>query len=272
MRLAALAALRASDGDAALVRELRRLPLFVDLPRADALAVFDALSEQEVGAGTVLCRRGEPGDRAFITQAGTVEVRLGLAPDGVHLRRLGPGDVFGEMSLVTGRPRSADIVAVDAAVLWVLDRADFLALTARSVALLQTLTRTLAGRMAENAEQVDRRPAGPAPGRPADGPGGAPDGGRPSPLSPREREVAALVARGLTNREIAAGLVVTERTAATHIEHILSKLDLRSRAQVAAWAVEQGMLSAPPGPGAPGAPGRQSAPGGPGGPGRSAAR
>ena len=106
MRLAALAALRASDGDAALVRELRRLPLFVDLPRADALAVFDALSEQEVGAGTVLCRRGEPGDRAFITQAGTVEVRLGLAPDGVHLRRLGPGDVFGEMSLVTGRPLS----------------------------------------------------------------------------------------------------------------------------------------------------------------------
>jgi CRP-like cAMP-binding protein len=248
MRLAALADLRASAGDAALARELRRLPLFADLPRADALAVFAALSEVEVAAGTVLCRRGEPGDRAFIAQAGEVEVRLGLAPDGVRLRRLGPGDVFGEMSLVTGQPRSADIVAVSDAVLWVLDRADFLALTAGSVPLLQALTRTLAGRMAENAEQAGRRPAG----RTDAGAGGAagaaaPGGARPSPLTPREREVAALVARGLTNREIAAGLVVTERTAATHIEHILSKLGLRSRAQVAAWAAGQGLLNAPGG-------------------------
>ncbi len=243
MRLAALVDLRASAGDAALARELRRLPLFADLPRADALAVFDALSEVEVAAGTVLCRRGEPGDRAFIAQAGEVEVRLGLAPDGVRLRRLGPGDVFGEMSLVTGRPRSADIVAVSDAVLWVLDRADFLALTAGSVPLLQALTRTLAGRMAENAEQVDLRPAGPPAGQPDGRAGGPP----PSPLTPREREVAALVARGLTNREIAAGLVVTERTAATHIEHILSKLGLRSRAQVAAWAAGQGLLDGPGG-------------------------
>ena len=57
-----------------------------------------------------------------------------------------------------------------------------------------------------------------------------------------------LIAHGLTNREIAAGLVVTERTAATHIEHILNKLGLRSRAQVAVWAAEQGLLDRPGGP------------------------
>ena len=63
-----------------------------------------------------------------------------------------------------------------------------------------------------------------------------------------------LIAQGLTNREIAAGLVVTERTAATHIEHILNKLGLRSRAQVAVWAAEQGLLDRPNGPNGPNGP------------------
>jgi non-specific serine/threonine protein kinase len=66
-------------------------------------------------------------------------------------------------------------------------------------------------------------------------------------LSPREREVAALLAQGLTNRSIAEQLVITEWTADSHVRHILSKLKLRSRAQVAAWAVEQG-LARPPAP------------------------
>ena len=50
----------------------------------------------------------------------------------------------------------------------------------------------------------------------------------------------ALIARGLSNREIAAALTISERTAANHVEHIMTKLDLRSRARVAVWAVRQG--------------------------------
>jgi DNA-binding CsgD family transcriptional regulator len=57
-------------------------------------------------------------------------------------------------------------------------------------------------------------------------------------------QVAALVARGLTNREIAAALTVAERTAGTHVEHILAKLGVRSRAQIAAWAAGQGLRGA----------------------------
>jgi DNA-binding NarL/FixJ family response regulator len=56
------------------------------------------------------------------------------------------------------------------------------------------------------------------------------------PLSPREREVARLVADGLSNREIAARLVISERTAQNHVQHILDKLGFANRAQVAAWA------------------------------------
>lgn len=54
-------------------------------------------------------------------------------------------------------------------------------------------------------------------------------------LTPREHEIARLVARGLTNREIADLLVVSPETVKTHVSHILRKLDLRSRHQVAAW-------------------------------------
>ena len=57
-------------------------------------------------------------------------------------------------------------------------------------------------------------------------------------LTAREREVAVLVARGLTNREIATELVIAERTADTHVSNLLGKLGAKTRSQIAAWAVE----------------------------------
>jgi non-specific serine/threonine protein kinase len=48
-----------------------------------------------------------------------------------------------------------------------------------------------------------------------------------------------VIAQGLSNRQIAQALVISEKTAANHVEHILNKLDLRSRAQIAVWAVQQ---------------------------------
>jgi non-specific serine/threonine protein kinase len=61
-------------------------------------------------------------------------------------------------------------------------------------------------------------------------------------LTAREIEVARLIARGLSNREIAATLVVSERTAEGHVQNILDKLSFDSRTQIAAWAVEHGLL------------------------------
>ncbi|HZS93951.1 MAG TPA: tetratricopeptide repeat protein, partial [Chloroflexota bacterium] len=60
----------------------------------------------------------------------------------------------------------------------------------------------------------------------------------PVPLSAREREVAILITRGLSNREIATALTITEKTAANHVDHIFTKLDLHSRTQIAMWAVQ----------------------------------
>jgi non-specific serine/threonine protein kinase len=61
-------------------------------------------------------------------------------------------------------------------------------------------------------------------------------------LTVREREVAALIARGESNREIAAGLVVSERTIESHVTNILTKLGFSSRARIAVWAADKGLV------------------------------
>jgi DNA-binding CsgD family transcriptional regulator len=62
-------------------------------------------------------------------------------------------------------------------------------------------------------------------------------------LTAREREVAVLVADGLTNRDIATRLVISEMTVEVHVKHILNKLGFRSRSQVAVWVAESGRAS-----------------------------
>ena len=66
------------------------------------------------------------------------------------------------------------------------------------------------------------------------------------PLTPREREVAALVAQGLSNRQIAERLVITERTVAAHMEHILDKLSFSSRTQIGVWAAHHYPIESSP--------------------------
>ncbi|OLC11797.1 MAG: hypothetical protein AUH44_01430 [Chloroflexi bacterium 13_1_40CM_68_15] len=70
--------------------------------------------------------------------------------------------------------------------------------------------------------------------------GGASAAGR---LTARETEIAALVGEGMTNREIAARLVISERTVDNHVHNILDALDMRHRSQIAAWCAERGLLS-----------------------------
>jgi non-specific serine/threonine protein kinase len=62
-------------------------------------------------------------------------------------------------------------------------------------------------------------------------------------LTSREREVAILIAQGKTSREIANLLVISERTAESHVNNILGKLGFTSRAQIAAWVVERGLMN-----------------------------
>ena len=66
-----------------------------------------------------------------------------------------------------------------------------------------------------------------------------------SALTAREREILALVAQGHSNREIAEQLVISERTARTHVSNVLSKLQLSSRTQAALLAIREGLITPP---------------------------
>jgi DNA-binding NarL/FixJ family response regulator len=64
---------------------------------------------------------------------------------------------------------------------------------------------------------------------------------RSEQLTPREVEVARLVAEGLTNREVATRLFLSVRTVDVHVDHILTKLGYRNRTQLVGWVYEQGL-------------------------------
>jgi CRP-like cAMP-binding protein len=155
--------------EAQLAHALRRVPLLRDAPARDLVALWRMLRQEQVAAGQVICRRGEPGDRFYVVQAGSVEVRLGTGPQGTGLYELGPGDFFGEMALLTGGPRSADVVAREETILWALDRADFDRILKGSLQMLRALNRSLAERLymatavieETQASASARGPAGP---------------------------------------------------------------------------------------------------------------
>ena len=146
--------------EARLAHVLRDVALFRALPAADLVAIWRRLRPIEVAAGGILCARGAPGDCLWLVQAGLVAIRLGLGPGGLGIRLAGPGDVVGEMALLTGAPRSADVVVAEDAVLWRLDRADFEALLAERPALARALARDLAARVALMTTLLEERDQG----------------------------------------------------------------------------------------------------------------
>jgi CRP-like cAMP-binding protein len=76
----------------------------------------------EAGAGDVIIREGDEGDRFYVIESGTVEVTRG----GTHVVSLGPGDFVGEIALLRNVPRTATVTVTSPAVLQALERKDFI--------------------------------------------------------------------------------------------------------------------------------------------------
>jgi voltage-gated potassium channel len=126
-----------------------KVPFFHDIGAAVIAEVAHLLRPHEFPTGAVVMRRGDPGDCMYFIASGEVEIRLGPKPV-----RLGPGDFFGEVALLTGDRRNATVVAFRRSTLLALDIVDFRGLLARQPDLARII-----------GEEAGRRPGARAAGR-----------------------------------------------------------------------------------------------------------
>jgi len=139
----------ASPFEETLIRAAR-LPLFTGVGSSSIERALGRLVEMPVTAGQAIVTEGDTADRFYIIESGTFTVSQvdPAAPDGSRvLRQLGRDDVFGELGLLTGAPRSATVTAETDGVLLALDRRDFLAMVGR--------TGTLRGRLLGLYEEAE---------------------------------------------------------------------------------------------------------------------
>ncbi|MBF6606675.1 MAG: MFS transporter [Chloroflexi bacterium] len=120
----------ASPGDI-LLRHVAGLPIFAGVAPATLEAILARCRRREIAAGTVVMRQGDPADRLAIVVSGSFEVTQRKADLTVaRLRSMGPDEVFGEIGLLTGVPRTATVTATTPATMLELDGPDFLELVA----------------------------------------------------------------------------------------------------------------------------------------------
>ena len=110
--------------DASRIRLLER-PIFAGLPPARIEAAARQLVPLAVDPGDVVVRQGDPADRFYVIDSGAMRVTQVQDGDVHLLRDLGPGDVFGEIGLLRGVPRTATVTASTPAVLYSLDASAF---------------------------------------------------------------------------------------------------------------------------------------------------
>lgn len=151
---AARAQVKAEHERAKRLQLLGRVGILAPLGDDERLQVCDGLRHMVFGVGEVIMRAGEPGDSLYIIRAGTVSVRLGVDGLEKQVAALGEGEFFGEMSLLTGEPRRATVVAKTDAECYVIDRALFQQILQRNDHLAEQIGKLLSEREMRN--KIDR--------------------------------------------------------------------------------------------------------------------
>ena len=149
---------RKSEHVRSLAERLSLVPLFRELPPEVVGDLLPQVQERTYQPGTTIIRQGEPGDSFFVIERGAVDV-IDERAGGKKLRSLYDNDVFGEMALLTGEPRSATAVAVKDTQVWVILKEQFDRLLEISPALAAAVARlaTRRGAVLEREPAVDRQ-------------------------------------------------------------------------------------------------------------------
>ena len=130
--------------------------LFGAFSTEERVLLAERLAERRFREGATIVRQGEPASTVFFVREGALEVRSTNAPGSeISINRLGAGDLFGEMSLLTGEPRSASVIALTDVVLYELDKEDIAPLLARRPELGEALADLMLARQRSGRARLD---------------------------------------------------------------------------------------------------------------------
>lgn len=114
---------------------LARIPLFAQLSKRELRSVAGRMTEVRLEEGRLLTRQGEPGRDVMLILEGSADV----VRDGTKVAELGPGDFFGELAVLSGAPRTADVIATSDMVVETLNRREFMSLLDESAAIAKKI-------------------------------------------------------------------------------------------------------------------------------------
>jgi CRP/FNR family cyclic AMP-dependent transcriptional regulator len=135
---------------------LASTPLFTGLGADDLAAIAEVCQERRFAKAEMLFSRGDPGDRVYIVREGRIRLAISTA-EGRELsfQVAGPGDMFGEIAVLDGRPRSAEAVALVAAVGLTLEKRDFQRLRVNRPAITEAALAFLCRRLREVSDKLE---------------------------------------------------------------------------------------------------------------------
>ncbi|MBI3944545.1 MAG: cyclic nucleotide-binding domain-containing protein [Armatimonadetes bacterium] len=122
-----------------VIGKLSRVDMLRRLPPHEVQGIAPHVQERSFPAGAVVFHQGDPGDSLYLIESGSVAIIRHDNDAATTLAVLGEGDTFGEMALLSGEPRTADAVAVDAVRAWRIGKDDFDRLLRASPALEQAV-------------------------------------------------------------------------------------------------------------------------------------
>ena len=135
-----------------------RVPLFTGLDEATIEDIVSCMQTTRYAAGELICRQGDPSDSLFLLRSGVAQAFLKSLTGSRTIARLRPGDVIGEVGVVTNLPRSASVIARSDAVVLQVARDDVGSLLTRHPRLLANITQVIGGRLAKmNADLCGER-------------------------------------------------------------------------------------------------------------------
>ena len=133
---------------------LSKVPLFAELNPPDLMSVAKAAEENLYPDGELIAAQGDPGGEMHVVVTGEIEVRIADSDDRLELARRGPGEVVGEMSVITGRPRMASLVAVGDVRILSIDQERFERILAERPEVSLAVMRQLCARLEQQSVET----------------------------------------------------------------------------------------------------------------------